>query len=206
MAQCKNCGLNLAEGTQVCPQCGAPQAAPPQYQQPTYQQPAPPPQQYQQPAPPPQQYQQPQYQQPPYGQPQYQQPGQPMTEAQDIAANKVMAILSYFGILVLIPWLAAPGSKFARFHAKQGVKLCILWVGAVIVSILLGLIRIPHNVTETFWGITTTTTITSTPWYISIISTLLFIGVGVLAIIGIINAATGKFKELPLLDKIPLFK
>ena len=32
-----------------------------------------------------------------------------------------MAILAYFGILVLIPILAAKDSKFARFHANQGL-------------------------------------------------------------------------------------
>jgi|GEM_PF-4342849 len=36
----------------------------------------------------------------------------------DVEQNKVMAILAYFGILVLIPILAAKDSKFARFHAQ----------------------------------------------------------------------------------------
>lgn len=39
----------------------------------------------------------------------------------DVEQNKVMAILAYFGILVLIPILAAKDSKFARFHANQGL-------------------------------------------------------------------------------------
>ena len=43
----------------------------------------------------------------------------------DVEQNKVMAILAYFGILVLIPILAAKDSKFARFHANQGLLLCI---------------------------------------------------------------------------------
>ena len=42
---------------------------------------------------------------------------------QDIQNNKIMAILSYFGILVLVPILAAKESKFARFHANQGLIL-----------------------------------------------------------------------------------
>ena len=59
---CTNCGANVPDGTQVCPNCGNPmQQAQPQYQQPQYQQP-----QYQQP-----EYQQPQYQQPQYRQPEY---------------------------------------------------------------------------------------------------------------------------------------
>ena len=43
----------------------------------------------------------------------------------DIEQNKVMAVLAYFGILVLIPIFAAKESKFARFHSNQGLVLCI---------------------------------------------------------------------------------
>ena len=39
-----------------------------------------------------------------------------------------MAVLAYFGILVLIPILAAKESKFARFHANQGLILLITGV------------------------------------------------------------------------------
>ena len=48
-------------------------------------------------------------------------------DPQDIEENKFMAILAYFGILVIIPILAAKDSKFARFHSNQGLILCILW-------------------------------------------------------------------------------
>ena len=40
-------------------------------------------------------------------------------EPTDISDNKVYSILAYIGILVLVPILAAPKSKFARFHANQ---------------------------------------------------------------------------------------
>ncbi len=43
----------------------------------------------------------------------------------DIANNKVMAVLAYLGWLLLITILAAPNSKFARFHANQGIILFI---------------------------------------------------------------------------------
>jgi len=81
---CNNCGNQVPDTANVCPQCGNTLARPaqqpqyqqpPQPQQPTYQQPAQP--QYQQP-----QYQQPQYQQPQYQQPQYQQPGPPRPRGQ----------------------------------------------------------------------------------------------------------------------------
>lgn len=60
----------------------------------------------------------------------------------DVEQNKVMAILAYFGILVLIPILAAKDSKFARFHANQGLLLCIAMFGWIIAdSVLTALLR-----------------------------------------------------------------
>ena len=46
-------------------------------------------------------------------------------EQEDINQNKVMAVLAYIGILVLVPLLAAPNSKYARYHANQGLLLFI---------------------------------------------------------------------------------
>ena len=43
----------------------------------------------------------------------------PKTPQQDVEQNKVMAVLAYFGILVLIPILAAKESKFARFQPRS---------------------------------------------------------------------------------------
>ncbi|HPL93320.1 MAG TPA: hypothetical protein PLB38_03500 [bacterium] len=50
---------------------------------------------------------------------------------EDIEKNKVMAILAY--IIWLIPYLGAKDSKFAMYHAKQGLVLFLaslaLYVG-----------------------------------------------------------------------------
>ena len=35
-------------------------------------------------------------------------------------------MFSYFGFLFIIPLIAAPNSKYAKFHANQGIILCIL--------------------------------------------------------------------------------
>lgn len=91
----------------------------------------------------------------------------------DIEANKVMGILAYIWILFLVPLLAAPNSKFARFHANQGLILFIA-------SIICGIIPVVG-------------------WILSIV--LL-----VFAVLGIINAAQGKAKELPLIGKIKILK
>ncbi|MFC1678387.1 DUF4870 domain-containing protein [Patescibacteria group bacterium] len=39
----------------------------------------------------------------------------------DVEENKTMAVLSYIWILCLVPLLAKRDSKFAQFHAKQGL-------------------------------------------------------------------------------------
>lgn len=46
-------------------------------------------------------------------------------EAKDVAENKLWAVLGYLGILCLIPLLAKRDSKFAQFHAKQGLVMLI---------------------------------------------------------------------------------
>ncbi|MDP3970683.1 MAG: hypothetical protein Q8P90_03205 [bacterium] len=46
-------------------------------------------------------------------------------DQKDIDENKVIAALSYLGILVFIPLLAKKDSKFAQAHAKQGVVMFI---------------------------------------------------------------------------------
>jgi uncharacterized membrane protein len=50
---------------------------------------------------------------------------EPMADAKDIEENKLWALLGYLGILCLIPLLAKKDSKFAQFHAKQGLILLI---------------------------------------------------------------------------------
>lgn len=98
---------------------------------------------------------------------------------EDIKANKVFAVLAYFGILVLVPLLAAKESKFARFHANQGL---IIFVLTIVCSIL--------------------TFVPVVKWFIWIASIALFI----FAIMGIINAAKGECKELPVIGKYRFIK
>lgn len=105
----------------------------------------------------------------------------------DIQNNKVMAILSYFGFLVLVPIFAAKDSKFARFHANQGLPLFIVEVLISFVTMVLGWIPLI--------GI-----------LVSLVMGLLGICVLVLAILGIINAANGRAKKLPITGGITFIK
>ena len=109
-------------------------------------------------------------------------------DPQDIADNKSMSILAYIYILFLIPLLACPNSKFARYHTNQGLVLFLLGITINIVSGIIFVIPI-----------------------IGPIIGALIMGVGniltlVLMILGIVNAAQGQAKELPLIGKITLLK
>lgn len=108
-------------------------------------------------------------------------------EAEDIEKNKVMAVLAYIGILVLVPIFAAKDSKFARFHANQGLVLAIAEiVGSIVLNILSGIpvIGLIFSIINGLFGLVC----------------LLF------AVLGIVNAANGKAKELPLVGKFRLLK
>jgi uncharacterized membrane protein len=46
-------------------------------------------------------------------------------DQKDVEENKLVAALSYLGLLFLVPLLVKKDSPFAQFHAKQGLVLCI---------------------------------------------------------------------------------
>ena len=157
--------------------------------------------------PPPPQYQQPnQYaQQPPPGYP----PQQPygdmppeMAAQKDANDNKLMAILSYFSLLWLVPFLtkAHETSPFVKFHLNQGILLVGLQVVYWVLHILLGLFRTTRNIYGAFGLIIAQQSVR--PWWVVTITSLLSLFILVLAIIGIVNAAKGEQKKLPLIGDL----
>ncbi len=115
---------------------------------------------------------------------------QPTTANQkDIDENKLMAVLSYIGILVLIPLLAKKDSPYTQFHAKQGLVLLITGVALGVISTVTGFIAI----------------IPVIGWIIGMLVGLAVfvsgIALFIFGIMGIINAATGKMKELPIIGQ-----
>ena len=109
---------------------------------------------------------------------------QPAASGDDAEKNKVNAILAYLGILVLVPILTAKESPFAKFHANQGLSLVILDVAVWFVQMVL-IFSMPL-LFMVFW--------------------LVWLGVLVLHIIGIVNAANGEMKPLPLIGGLKLLK
>ena len=95
----------------------------------------------------------------------------------DVSENKGYAILAYLWLLFLVPLLAAKDSPFARFHTNQGIWLFIGW-GACSTLYYLPIIR---------WAL----------------APLVSIGLLVFVIMGIVHAAQGEMRQLPLIDKLP---
>ena len=107
-----------------------------------------------------------------------------------------MAVLAYFGILVLIPILAAKESKFARFHANQGLILLITGVAfSIFVPVVIKIVAFISYVLAGIVGIA-----------LGIALVLAWLLLFVLAIIGIINAVKGEFKQLPLIGQFQILK
>lgn len=117
---------------------------------------------------------------------------------EDIEQNKVMAILAYFGFLVIVPVIAAKNSPFAKFHANQGLVLFLSMIAWIIAdSIVSAILRAILWKGLGLWSI------------YSLCTTVLdicYIGFTILAIIGIINVLNGRAKDLPLIGKFRILK
>lgn len=128
----------------------------------------------------------------------YQPPVMQQTPSEnDAQENKTMAILAY--ILFFVPLLtgAHKTSPYVKYHTNQGTVLFLASLAfgvaygiltAIFTAILLG---------TGAWGL----------W--SIVTTILglcWLFFGVLVVLGIINAATGKMKPLPLIGKFTIIK
>ena len=100
-------------------------------------------------------------------------------ELADIEKNKAMGILAY--ILFIIPLLAAKDSKFAMYHANQGLVLFISAVAAQIFA---------HMIPFIGW----------------MIAPMLSLGVLVLMVVGILSASKGEMKPLPLIGGLNILK
>ncbi len=192
MAFCAKCGAENKGDSRFCFNCGAPVGAAPVPPVPPVQEGAgtqPPPQgQYQQQA-----YQS-SYQQPNYQQPVYQQPERTYVPDGDVRTLGVGAVslLAYWSILFFVPLVAYKDSKFARFHAGQGLNLLLLSVAYWIVTMIL---------TAIFSAI-------SIGLGVAIGSLLSIAGllIPVLMILGIVNVCKGQMKPLPVIGNINIIK
>lgn len=96
-------------------------------------------------------------------------------DKKDIDENKLIAALSYLGLLCLIPLLAKKDSKFAQEHGKQGLVLLIAWMVIWVVGIIpiLG-------------------------WIVGFIGSIVLLIVNLIALV---KALMGEFWEIPVLGQ-----
>jgi uncharacterized membrane protein len=122
--------------------------------------------------------------------------------AADADANKVFGILAYIGILVLVTIFAAPkNSRYSKFHANQGLVLLIAEVAVSIVLVIIFAILGVIAAATYSWGLVVAlSTIGSIVWAVYGIGSL------VLVILGIVNAANGRLKPLPITGKFTILK
>jgi len=157
MAFCTKCGAQTDQEASFCPVCGAAIAQPQ--------------------AVPPQQAAQPQATQSQL---------QPQNTQQNIgndSNDKVMAILAYF--IFFIPLIAAPKSRFARYHANQGLILMIICVALSIINLILRI-----AVSWRGWAA------------LSILFTFVYLAVLVMGIFGIVYAAQKREKPMPVIGSL----
>ena len=120
----------------------------------------------------------------------------------DVQQNKGIAWLSYVGLLFLIPLFVRKTSEYCKFHVKEGANVCACELAYTIATrILLLIIDFPTR--TYYYGFYFHSSI----YYVfNTIFSLGFIFFTVMSIIGIVNAATGKTVEIPLLGQIPFIK
>jgi uncharacterized membrane protein len=105
--------------------------------------------------------------------------------------DKLMGILAYLGILVLVPLLAAKDSKFAQYHARQGLTLFVV---EIVLTVLYWIVGFAAVFTGGFGFI------------LFPLLGLVWLGTLVLSIIGIVNVINNEEKPLPVIGGIQLMK
>jgi len=99
----------------------------------------------------------------------------------DIRQNKGMACLSYISVLVIVSLIFGRKSKFVRFHAVQGAVLCLMGMAVALISDIAGR-NLPYLLR----------------WAVNLPAAALGLCVAGLSLMGIVYAAIGRAKEIPI--------
>lgn len=119
----------------------------------------------------------------------------PEATEEQIKEGKSLAWLAYLWILFLIPLLAHKDNPFSKYHARQGMVLFFL---EIILGIIWGILAaIAGAIAIATYGGGAICLV-----LVHIVMSILWILVAVAAIIGIVQAVTGKFWRMPLIGNI----
>lgn len=172
MAICKKCGAKVDDNIKFCPACGSQMTASPVQQQPQ------------------QQNANRQNLEQQFAKFNNTADSTGAYDPKDIEQNKTLALFSYLGILFIIPLISAPTSRYAKFHANQGL---VLFISEIVLAIGVNIVRGIFSLIKLgFLG-------SLLSWVVSIASI-------VFMVLGIVNAVQGRAKELPIIGQIKLLK
>ena len=101
-------------------------------------------------------------------------------------------MLSYLGILWLVPLLAAKDSPYAKFHCNQGILLTIVWFGATFIVAFINIVAGFIPLLGFCIGCVTTSVV--------------ILALLALMVMGIVNALNGKMKPLPMFPPVSWVK
>ena len=117
---------------------------------------------------------------------------------EEIDNGKLMALLSYIGILALIPYFAEKENKYVRFHAIQGLNLLIVNLVVSAASFVVAIVA------------TILFIIPIIGWILGFVLYLVIglvpVGLLVISILGVVYSLQGNAKELPIVNQIKFIK
>ena len=114
-------------------------------------------------------------------------------QEEDIKRNKWLSVISYIGFLFIIPLFLKKESKYARFHANQGLALFIVEVIMALVYYFLSMIAGLFGLAMMMVGVN------------FVMSVILIVLIS-LMLMGVINASGGLAKSLPFIGGIEILK
>ncbi len=102
---------------------------------------------------------------------------------------KVITILDYIGILFLLGLFIEKDNEDVRYHTNQGLILCLF---EILIGVISGILQIFRF-------------IPLVGWVFGLLSTLLWLLAVAMMILGIVHAAQGERKPLPVIGNLFTF-
>ena len=109
-----------------------------------------------------------------------------------------MALLSYIGILALIPYFAEKENKYVRFHAIQGLNLLIINLVVSAASFVVAIVATVLFIIPIIGWIL--------GFLLYLVIGLVPVGLLVISILGVVYSLQGNAKELPIVNQIKFIK
>lgn len=106
--------------------------------------------------------------------------------------TKIFAILSYIGILFIVGIIADPKNEKLKFHINQGI---VLFITEIILGAAFSILSMIFWIIPIFGAL-----------LVSLISLAVWAVIIVLSVLGIINAAKGEEKPLPVIGGYTIYK